>query len=180
MKNKIVLMICIGLLLWASGLNPRLNAESKKEKIPKGLKTKTEINYKLVEESGEYKKVLDNKWIYRYDKKGNQIELAVSDADGKLAGKTLFKYDDKGNQIEVAGYDAAGKLTEKSLFKYDDQGNRIEWAYYGADGELASEGLSKYDDKGNMIERAEYKEEFGKVKEVPTFQTVLEYEFYDK
>ena len=50
MKNKIVVLIFIGLLLWFSGLNPSLNAQTteKKKRIPKGLKTKTEINYKFV------------------------------------------------------------------------------------------------------------------------------------
>ena len=151
-------IMLLGLSLWFSGLNPRLKAGSKKEKIPKGLKTKTEINYKFVEKFGESKKVLDNKQIYQYDDKGNQIEGASYDADGKLNAKRLwkYKYDDKGNQIEWAYYYADGKLKWKSFFKYDDKGNQIEEAKYGADGKLIGKSLYKYDDRGNQIEGALY------------------------
>ena len=209
MKNKIVVMILLGLYLWLSGLNTSLNAQTneKKEKIPTGLKTKTEIEYKFVEKSGKYEQVLDMKRIYRYDDKGNQIEYAWYGADGKLMSKSLFKYDDKGNQIERAWYGADGKLKNKTLYKYkyDGKGNKIEWAWYadgnlerkflfqydgkgnqiekawyGADGKLQGKFLSKYDDKGKKIEETRYKikEESGKVKEILEIRTVWEYEFY--
>ncbi|MFH1229933.1 MAG: hypothetical protein V1709_00410 [Planctomycetota bacterium] len=167
MKNRlrVVLIIVLGLLLWLSVLNPGLNAQitGKKEKIPKGLKTKTEIKYKFVEKSGKYKQAPDNKQIFRYDDKGNKIEMDLCSADGKLAYKEIYKYDDKGNQIEDVWCGTEGRLGDKviptgdkTLYKYDDKGNQIEKASYGADGKLRWKFLSKYDDKGNQIERAEY------------------------
>jgi len=118
----------VGLFLASGSLNPAF-AKEKNEKIPKGLKTKTEINYRFVypnghkEESGESKKVLDDKWIYRYDKKGNQIERAIYGADGKLAEKSLYKYDNKGNQIEWAEYEERfGKVKGVPTFQ-------TEWEY---------------------------------------------------
>ena len=155
MKRLTGLMLA-GLFLALGSLNPAF-AKDKKEKVPKGLKTKTAINYGFVEEkSGEYKKVLDNKQVYRYDKKGNQIEQVGYGADGKLEGKHLYKYDDKGNRIEWAMYNADGKLRAKFLYKYDDKGNQIEEAVYGADGRLEGKRLYKYDDKGKEIEWAGY------------------------
>jgi len=37
-----------------------------------------------------------NKIIYQYDDKGNNIEIAKSNANGDLIAKGTFKYDDKG------------------------------------------------------------------------------------
>ena len=150
----------VGLCLVLSGLET--SAKDKKEKTPKGLKTKTEIAYKFVypnghkEESGGSKKVLDDKNIYRFDDKGNEIESASYGADGELMTKSLYKYDDKGNEIESAFYGADGTLIEESLYKYDDKGNKIESASYYADGKLSYKWLYKYDDRGNHIEWDEY------------------------
>jgi hypothetical protein len=206
--NKIWLRLALyGILLAAIGVMPSF-AKEVKEKIPKGLKTKTEAKYEFVEKFGKYEKVLESKCILKYDDKGNRIEVADYDADGKLTGKFLSKYDDRGNQIEVADYDADGKLRRNFLYKYDDRGNQIERAFYGAVGKLIGKDLYKYDDKGNEIERAIYDaagkltrktlskhkydnrgnqieeinyeivERFGKAEEVPQSQTVWEYEFY--
>lgn len=45
---------------------------------------------------------------------------------------------------------------------------------------LGDKKIWRYDDKGNQIEKASYKieEKSGKVQEIPTQQTVWEYEFY--
>ncbi|MDI6787926.1 MAG: hypothetical protein QME51_06105, partial [Planctomycetota bacterium] len=72
----IVLTILLGLSLWLIRPNPSLanKEDTAKEKIPKGLKTKIQSTYRFVEDSGEFKKVLKDKRIYKYDDKGNQIE----------------------------------------------------------------------------------------------------------
>jgi len=141
-------MILSGLLLGLSGLQPA----SAKEKIPEGLKTKTEIIYNFVEEFGEYKKGSDKQTIYRYDDKGNLVEKV--EYDHHTINKTLCKYDDQGNLIEESEY-SHGKLRRKWLWKYDDKSNLVEKSRYDADdGKL--EYLSKYDDKGNETEVVRY------------------------
>jgi hypothetical protein len=82
--------------------------------------------------------------------------------------------------IELVSYGADGKLTMKNLYKYDAKGNQIEVDCYDADGMFKNKVLYKYDDKGNNIEQVNYwiKGVYGDVKEIPTEQTIWEYEFY--
>ncbi|MBI4833690.1 MAG: hypothetical protein HY811_02565 [Planctomycetes bacterium] len=178
MLNK-ALLVLIGFAIAFSGVNPSF-AKEEKEKVPKGLKTKTEINYEFKKESGKYKKTLYAKSIYQYDIKGKETDRSVYNTDGKLASKILLKYDNNGNKIEWDLYDANDKLKSKDRYEYDNKGNCIQLAQYDGDAKLTWKALAKYDDKGNMIEFAVYaiKEESGKEQEILVSQTNWEYEFY--
>jgi len=125
MNKKITGLVLIGLFICWPVFNAAW-AKDEKAKIPQGIKTKTAICYKFVEESGKYKKVLDEKTISRYDDQGHQIEAAQYDADGRLAWKRLVKYDDKGHQIEETTYEIkeeSGKvqevLTRQTIWEYE-------------------------------------------------------------
>jgi YD repeat-containing protein len=86
---------------------------------------------------------------YKFDKKGNQIEMSNRDANGNIIEDSMayqmtrFKYDDYGNCIEQIRYNSDGTLGTHTMagfllppitrFKYDDQGYQVEMRYYSAD-----------------------------------------------
>lgn len=153
-----------------------------KDEIPKGLKTKTEIVYEIVERSGKYVKLLIfkhiskfnkngkpdefasydrngtlfRKRIYKYDDNSYQFEENLYNTDGKLTYKNIYKHDGKDKMIESDWYDSSSKLGCKQFFTYDDKGNWIEDAFYYPNGKLYQKFLAKYDDRGNQIEWAMY------------------------
>ena len=76
MKRKMVICLAlVGLFFILVGLKPDFIKE-KKEKIPKGLKTKTEIGYEIEEKFGKTEKIEAGKTITKYNDKGNQVEFA--------------------------------------------------------------------------------------------------------
>mgnify|MGYP007006686315 CR=1 FL=1 len=122
--------------------------------------------------------------IYKYDDKGNEIEINQSAPNGER-GKETFKYDDKGNPIELNTYypidslemsyrytykyDDKDNIIEETIYtngslegrlvtyKYDDKDNLTEVSVYTIDGILHWENIFKYDDKGNEIEKNSFK-----------------------
>ncbi len=115
------------------------------------------------------------KTTYLYDSRGNMIEEANWDPDGKPTdnsegwSKTTLKYDKKGNVIEQAFWDKNGEPSEfagsglnysKITYKYDKQGNVIEEVQYNENGapsfSFYSEAVKivyQYDDDNNIIKK---------------------------
>ena len=98
-----------------------------------GLKGKvsffSESKYDLVEKFGEIEKgSLSDKFTYKYDEKGNMIEVNYYNADESLGDKYTYKYDEKGNKIESIRYNADGSLRFKhtSNYEFDAMGNWIK------------------------------------------------------
>src|SRR3972149_1577546 len=100
--KKTFALISLFALLVASG---DLNAQSARQ----GIKMMTETKYKLKEESDKYNRVFCYKVSERYDEKGNIVEKAHYDVEGKLLTKTIIKYDERGKELEYANFDADGK-----------------------------------------------------------------------
>lgn len=66
---------------------------------------------------------------YKYNLKGYKVEerFYIPNNDHLLA-KLLYKYDNKGNKIEITRYDSSNNLDLIMSFKYsyDDKGNWIK------------------------------------------------------
>ena len=76
-------------------------------------------------------------------------------AEGSLYSKDTYKYDEKGNNIELNFYKTDGSLSSKRTYKYDEKGNKIELNFYKTDGSLSSKQTYKYefDTMGNWIKQ---------------------------
>ena len=82
--------------------------------------------YDVAEKFGEIvKDKVDDKDVYRFNQKGDVIEMANHNSDGSLEGNCLYKYDSQSNMIEEAKYNPDGSLRYKYLYKYDSQSNKI-------------------------------------------------------
>jgi hypothetical protein len=95
---------------------------------------------------------LEDRIIYKYDAKGNQLESSDYDSDGNLIDRYNYKYDANGNEVENSSYDSNGRLENKYTTKYDANGNIVERNEYDSDGNIVSKSTHKYDSKGNLVE----------------------------
>lgn len=82
---------------------------------------------------------------------------------GKIKARTEYKFDYRGNQIELNSYNLDGSLFSKFTYKYtyNDQGNCIEKREYDSDGDLNRRFTYKFNDKGNLVEYKVFKYDGG-------------------
>lgn len=108
---------------------------------------------------------------FTYDDQGRRItEKEVAD-DGSISSESKFVYDSKGLLVEESGTNTYGTFGFRNLYKYDDKGNKIEMLQYGPDGKsLVSQTNHKYDNSGNKIE------EIGMVKSKFSFKNTFKYD----
>jgi len=92
-----------------------------------------------------------------------------------------FKYDEKGNKLEMVEYDAYGKITYKYTYKYDEKGNKLEEVKSDADGKITYKYTAKYDEKGNKVNETNYdlKTDFGEKRFVPTKELTWEFTYWN-
>jgi hypothetical protein len=104
----------------------------------------------------------------RYDRNGNRVEEIYSDQYD--VGRTVYKYDKKGKEIEEktfdrkgrifyihtpekhTDYDSTGKIEGYSTYKYDKDGRMISQSMYDENGVRYDLIEHKYDERGNEIE----------------------------
>ena len=172
----------------------------------KGVKTETISEYNIVQRFGENVDSLELKWIYKYDKEGNNIENSLFSPSNEYQivsnklirkrrseeddlSKFIYKYDSNNNKIEYSNYDSDGSLLSKRIYKYDSNNNKIEESNYNSEGELTdgrfllgelSKIIYKYDSNNNVTEQKELKSEkkFGQINEILIKKSVYEYEYY--
>ena len=178
MKRIFLFLAAISLLVACSGEESNSEAETKQSSEANDVKPKaperqgwkgslygdvesvTISEYDLKERFGEeVKGDLKDRYIYKFNERGDVIEKARYNSDGSLDEKIIYKYDSKGNQIEEAFYTSGGSLDWKYIYKYDSNGNQIEGAHYNSDGSLYRKLIYKYDSKGNIIECTKYRGE---------------------
>jgi len=118
------------------------------------------IAYKFIEynEDGYMASYIDNtlKSTFKYDSKGNKIELNSFNRNSKLEYKTKFKTDSIGNIIEENLYKANKELESKTTYRYDSICNKIEVDNYNKGGVLEYKITYLYDTKENIIEENKY------------------------
>ena len=151
------------------------------------------ILYSIDNRSGNQNKIIGERYIYKYNDKGNKVEEVTYSPYGDFLYRSIYKYGAKGNIVEVAKhdfegnlmrqeiYDDKGNMTQsanydkgdlkgKSIYKYDDKGNKVEEGYYGTDGSSKDKSIYKYDDKGNKVEEAYYEKGDLKRKDIYKYQ----------
>ncbi len=97
------------------------------------------------------------KTIFKNDENGNPIEKKLYQGND-LKFIYYFKYDKKGNEIEVKWCRADGNLMNKYEYEYDENGNTIKQRKYRMDNDslkLTSEITNKYefDKKRNWVKQ---------------------------
>jgi len=86
------------------------------------------------------------KRVYKYDSRGNQIEQASYDINGKYTGSIFRKYNEQGKEVE---WEIPGSIRVVSF--YDSDGNEIESETYSRNGRISNR--TKYDSKRRVTMR---------------------------
>ena len=99
----------------------------------------------------------DKSQVYRhvskYNDDGNQISSHQYSND-KLTGYLTYKYDEKGNNIEMQVYLPDGNLDYRQVYLYNEKGWLMEQKTYNGDGSLGNEYLQhiyERDSDGNLV-----------------------------
>ncbi len=94
---------------------------------------------------------LIKKCDYKYDKKGNQIEMLISKTEFSDS-RYIFEYDDKGNETEYKIF-KSDSLFQKVVKTYDDNLNLTLESYSDFNGKFTGKIVYQYDSNGNEISR---------------------------
>lgn len=132
--------------------------EKRSDAAMQGLKGKVEVMSETIHFPGDSKKS-SSKNVFKYDDKGNRIELANYRADGKLNSTLKSTYDANGNITGEQTLLGNGTVDFTSVIKTDSKGNRVE-----QDDKRAGNNVLfnykyyyLYDEKGQLLERIAYK-----------------------
>jgi len=91
----------------------------KEDNLKGKVKQRTRVDYNFEKKFGEVVKTIKEKYISKYDAKGNMIEEARYNSDGNLDYKYISKYDAKGNMIEEAGYNNIEEPINFTEYQYE-------------------------------------------------------------
>jgi len=132
--------------------SPSVAKEKRSDVVTQGLKGKVEVLSETILR-GDSKKMA-SKNVFKYDEKGNMIELANYKADGKLNSTFKSIYDANGNLVSEQTLLGDGKVDLTSTIKTDAKGNKIEQEDKRGGNDLFNyTSYFKYDEKGRQIER---------------------------
>lgn len=154
---KISLVILLSFLLISSLFSAPKQSGWEEDGLKGKVKERTVIvkHYDDPNKPGEEVKEKGRKSIYKYDEKGNHVELEY---DYFMGFSSLSVYDKKGNMV-TKGDQAQTYVASKSIFKFDDKGNKVEEAKCNANGGLIEKLICKYDDSGKKTEQERYNSE---------------------
>jgi hypothetical protein len=159
---------------------PTIEAKEKKTDVAtQGMKGKVEVMSESMYLPGSSKRST-SKNVFKYDDKGNRLELvnyagdrinstvrSTYDADGKLIKEETVSGDGTVDLISEIKTDAKGNKVEqqdkrqnsstilfnyKYLYKYDEKGQEIERTAFRGNGTFLFRYSFIYDDNGNRIE----------------------------
>ena len=94
-----------------------------------------------------------NKWLFKFDEKGNELEESKFDSANVFVEKWVFEYNAFGYKNEMAMY--TDSLVQRYVYSYNDKGDVTEEILYGRFNRVYHDNLYKYqyDDKGNWVRK---------------------------
>jgi YD repeat-containing protein len=99
------------------------------------------------------------KTSFKYDEKGNLLDVASFETDKSYYFNKVNKYDAKGRLTEETSLNPDGTINKKTYFTYDNSGNKIKEVRYGTDGKLEDKKTYTYDSRGKTLEAVQYNSE---------------------
>jgi hypothetical protein len=86
------------------------------------------IDWSIINSALTGELMLEGRWLYTYDEKGNNIKVLRLDHAGRMERGELYAYDERNNPIECAFLEADGSVRDKISYsyEYDSQGNWVK------------------------------------------------------
>jgi hypothetical protein len=116
------------------------------------IKSLTENDYKIIDQSGVVQKKLMDKTISIYNESGNQLESVFYNEHETIDRTEKYKYDAIGQKKEMDKFNADGAFMGKSICHSDTIGNNYETVSYTANDSFQHKEMYKYDCRNNLIE----------------------------
>jgi antitoxin component YwqK of YwqJK toxin-antitoxin module len=89
----------------------------------------------------------DHEYTYKYDARGNEIELNY----GKAKGKSVMTFDKNNNKTSEMYFNGEGVVDNKNFIEYNEKNQETKWSIYERE-TLRYEFRYKYDEKGRVSE----------------------------
>jgi hypothetical protein len=116
------------------------------------VENKYDKKHNVIEYISFYNKILDAKFVMKYDNKGNVIEKEYFDRTGKLRSLEKLVIDYKKRKVTVYEFDKEGKQKEYfSTFEFDKHGNRTKSEFIDNAKKIYDCTNYEYDKKGNLL-----------------------------
>ena len=116
------------------------------------VERKYDKKHNEIEFISHWNKLLDYKWMMKYDSKGNAIEKKYFDKTGKLNNFEKIDIDYKKRIVTVQEFDKDGKASDYySTFEFDKFGNRTKQEVFNAAKKFNGCTKFEYDKKGNIL-----------------------------
>jgi YD repeat-containing protein len=133
----------------------------------KGLKVKSRIkNVAFYNKQGKLPAKLAIAEKIIFDKKGNRKILTKYKGQGMLDFKYKYSFNSKGNLIETATFDSMEKIATKRISKYDKKGNELERRMINFTHNSGNRAVFSYDADGNLVRTNNYDEKGGLISEI--------------
>jgi hypothetical protein len=122
----------------------------------KGIKTLSEQWYNYEEKFGEIIENKSLKYVYSYDRDGNELGRQSSTAGGFALGNYTTEYvrDSEGRVVEKTDFDKHGDISSKIKYQRNGQGNELSNSYYSSEGALKWKIVSTYNKNNHLVEKA--------------------------
>lgn len=99
------------------------------------------------------------KHIDTLDHNGRVVERIIYEADGTAGSRFTYKYDDKGNKLEVSFYSWTGAHLGQTTYTYDAAGNPLTQTARNLNDATSSKTVNSYDAKGRLVQWEQYQGE---------------------
>lgn len=91
-----------------------------------------------------------------YNEDGLQSEYIKYDLNGNVEIHYYYKYDDRGNTIEVVGLKADGTPGNRWIYEHDENDDLVRQTSYRPDGLIGRDYIFNYDENGMRVHELIY------------------------
>ena len=165
MKKIILVITILTILIGCSKNNNKINCNDKPKLYSSYYETKKNSHVKKIDIKVNYSKEIQEKCgglklntIYKYDERGNEIEMLEQ---GELKYINFYDYNSNGKLISKLQQDPLGNLSTTRSYRYDLKGNEISH-YFKNHNSLTSYLASyTYDNSNNLTQKVETSSSYG-------------------
>ena len=100
----------------------------------------------------------NNRFVWRYDNKDQQLEMSVYTAEGTLIEQELSVYNSEGVLVESCQFELKNGRPERNVRRYNSAGNLEEEYALNPDDTYLYRKINTYDEQGLLVESVYYRQ----------------------
>ena len=127
---------------------PKSDTAKNEELIETSVRYYDELGYLSEIKEVDNLGVVQQRQVFVYTKKRNQLQEMLYDEEGKLLEKTVAKLNYAGNPTQSATFDERGKRQQKTVYEYNARDQLLQQSGYDEKGKLTEKSYYAYNEKG--------------------------------